>query len=85
MLKQNKQTIYWPGLYDQIHELVTDFQTCLKFVDKIYKQPPSQQLGQEIPLVAWSKVTGDIYHCKGCSYLIVVDYYTMSPVICNRT
>ena len=31
-------------------------------------------LGQEIPLHLWSKLATDLFHFKGASYLLIVDY-----------
>ena len=44
-LYRRKQTINWPVLYDQISELATTCQTCLKFFIDNCKQPTSKQLG----------------------------------------
>ena len=50
-LHRSKQTAYCPGLYAQIHELVTNYQTGLKFSNNNSKQPACKQLGQEVLLV----------------------------------
>ena len=38
-------------------------------------------LGQEIPLHPWSKLVTDIFHFKGASYLLIVDYASRFPVV----
>ena len=80
-LHRTKQTTYWPGLYDQMHELFTNCQTCLKFSNNNHKQPPSQQQEQEVPLVPWSKLATYIFHFENCSYQIMVYYYSRLPLI----
>ena len=80
-LHRAKQTIYWPGLNDQIHELVTNCQKHLKFSNINNKQPQSEQLGQDMPLVPWSKLVTDIFPFENCSCLIVIEYYSRFPVI----
>ena len=42
-------------------------------------------LGQEIPLHPWSKLATDMFHFKGASYLLIVDYTGRFPVICRLT
>ena len=80
-LHRTKQTTYWPGLYDHIYELLTNCQTCLNFSNNNFKQPPSKQLGHEVPLVLWSKLATDIFHFENCLFLVVVDYYSRFPFI----
>ena len=39
-LHRAQQKVYWLGLYDQIHVLITNSQTCLKSSNTNHKQPP---------------------------------------------
>ena len=50
MLTQSQSNHYCLGLYNQIHELVTNYQTWLKFLHSYHKQPPSLQLGHKVSL-----------------------------------
>ena len=74
------KTIYWPGMYDQRHELVTN---CHKLSNSYHKQSPSKQLGQKVPLIPWSKLAMHIFHFEKSSYLIKVYYYCRLQVICK--
>ena len=40
-------------------------------------------LGQEISLHSWTKLAKDLFHFKGTSYLLIVDYTSRFPVVCN--
>ena len=40
-------------------------------------------LGQEVPLHPWSKLVTDIFHFGCASYLLIVDYTSRFPVVCE--
>ena len=44
------QSVYWPGINDQIKQLVLNCQLCLKYCRSKKKLGTSSSLGQEIPL-----------------------------------
>ena len=49
-----KETVYWPGLNDQLEKLILNCELCLKYSHSKCKQKPSMSLGQEVsttPLV----------------------------------
>ena len=71
---QAKQTVYWPGLYDQLEKLVLNCQLCLKYSNSKKKQETNLSLGHEIPLFPWTKLATSLFHFKGDSYLLLVDY-----------
>ena len=69
------QTVYWPGLNDQIEKLVLNCQLCLKYSNSKKKQEANLALSHEIPLLPWTKLATDLFHFEGDSYLLLVDYY----------
>ena len=74
--------MYWPGLYEELKELVINCTTCLKFSSK--KQncvSKKQHARHKIPINPWSKVASDIYHFEGDSYLLIIDYTSRFPII----
>ena len=79
-LNRAKQSMYWPSLYDELKDLITNCTTCLKFSAQ---KPTSnkQHAGHEIPIHPWSKLTSDIFHFEGDSYLLIVDYTSHFPII----
>ena len=57
-----KQTVYWPSLRKELEELVLNCQLCLKHIQAKRKPKPTPSLGQEIPVVPWTKLASDIFH-----------------------
>ena len=82
---QAKETVYWPGLNDQLEKLVLNCQLCLKYLQSKHKPTPNMSLGQEIPAFLWTKLATDIFYFEGDSYLLIVDYTSRYLVICNLT
>ena len=80
-----KETVYWPGLNDQLEKLVLDCELCLKYSHSKFKQEPSLSLGQEVPLYPWTKLATDIFHFEGASYLLAFDYTSRFLVVCKLT
>ena len=54
-LNRAKQSMYWPGLYDELKDLINNCTTCMKFSAQ---KPTSntQHAGHEIPVHPWSKL-----------------------------
>ena len=75
------QTVHWPGLSDQLENLVLNCQLCLKYSNSKKKQETNLPLGQEIPLFPWTKLATDLFHFEGDSYLLLVDYTSWFPII----
>ena len=80
-----KDTVYWPGLNDQLEKLILNCELCLKYSHSKCKQKPATSLGQEILVHPWSKLATDIFHFEGASYLLIVDYTSRFPVVCKLT
>ena len=76
-----KDTVYWPGLNDQLEKLILNCELCLKYSQSNCKQQPIMSLGQEIPLHAWTKLATDIFHFEGASYLLIVNYTSRFLVV----
>ena len=79
-LNRAKQSMYWPGLYDELKDLITNCTTCLKFSSQ-KATSNKQHAGHEIPIHPWSKLASDIFHFEGDSYLLIVDYTSCFPII----
>ena len=77
-----KQSMYWPGLYEELKDLVTNCTTCLKFsAQKPTCLSNRQYAGHEIPVHPWSKLASDIFYFEGDSYLLIVNYTSQFPII----
>ena len=46
-----KETVYWPGLNDQLEQLILNCQLCLKYSKLKNKSTPQTALGHEVPPV----------------------------------
>ena len=75
-----KETVYWPGLNDQLENLVLNCELCLKYSNSKCKQEPRLLLGQELPLYPWTKLATDVFHFERVSYFLVVDYTSRFPI-----
>ena len=78
-----EETVYWPGINEQLEQLILNCKLCLKYSQSKHKQPPNLTLGHEVPTVPWSKLATDIFHFVGTSYLLVVDYTSCFPIVCK--
>ena len=76
-----KETVYWPGLNDQLENLILNCQLCLKYSKSKNKSMPPTALGHEVPTVPWSQVVTDIFHYESQPYLLIVDYTSRFPVV----
>ena len=75
--------MYWPGLGEQLEKLILNCPLCLKYSQSKCKQTSHMSLGQEIPIHPWTKLATDIFHSEGESYLLMVDYTSHFPVVCQ--
>lgn len=75
-LARAKQSVFWPGITQQLRQMIGDCQLCTKFANKQQKMP---LLPHEVPQLPWHKVAMDIldFQCK--SYIVVVDFYSHYP------
>ena len=69
-----KQTVYWPNVRKELEELVLNCQLCLKHSQAKHKPKPTPSLGQEIPVVPWTKLASDIFNFQNDSYLLIVNF-----------
>ena len=76
-----KETVYWPGLNDQLENPILNCQLCLKYSKSKNKSMSPTALGHEVPTVPWSKVATDIFHCESQPYLLIVDYTNRFPIV----
>ena len=77
--------MYWPGLNDQLEQLVLNCQLCLKYSRLKKKSDTYSTLGQEVPIFPWTKLATDLFHFEGHSYLLLIDYTSQFPVMRKLT
>ena len=75
--------MYCPGLNEDLEKLILNCELCLKYSHSKCKQKPSSSLGQEIPMHPWTKLATDIFNFESSSYLLLVDYTSIFPVVCK--
>ena len=76
-LLRAKQSVWWPGITQQIYNFVKQCSTCVK-----YPTPNNEpMISTELPDFPWQRVGSDLFVLNGVSYLLVVDYYSRFPEI----
>ena len=73
-----KGTIYWPGIYKAIEQLVAACPTCQEFQNSQCKEP---MIPSEIPPRQWHTVGGDLFFFEQKWFLLVTDYYSKFPFV----
>ena len=78
-----KETVYWPGINDQLEKMILNCKICLKYSQSKCKQKPTMCFGQDIALHLWTKLATDLFHFEGASYPLIVDYTRRFLVVCK--
>lgn len=68
-----RESIFWPGLSNDIENTVSNCETCLKYTRANIRQP---MLVRDIPNRPWSVLGSDTFYFRGNNYVIVVDYFS---------
>ena len=68
-----KDVLFWPGIGKQAEETIATCKKCLEHQMSNTKEPMT--IG-ELPSRPWQIVTTNLFHFKGCDYLLLVDYYS---------
>ena len=72
-LRRAREVVYWPGMAEQISELVGKCSTCQTFQAAQAKEP---MISHPIPNLPWQYLASDLFDCAGKSYMVLVDYYS---------
>ena len=75
--KRGREATYWPGINNDIAQLVKNCSSCIKYSSKKCQEPLKPH---EVPLRPWQKVASDLFHHQK-DYLIVTDYFSYYPEI----
>ena len=62
-----RQGVWWPGLSNQLQELVKNFEECCK---------AQEQVVEPLPDLPFQKVGTDLFEWDKKIYLLIVDYYS---------
>ena len=74
------QTVYWPNISNDIAQFVLNCLTCLKCSNQKHKHT-TNPLGQEVPIIPWTKLGSDLFSLNGNNYLLIVDYTSRFPIV----
>ena len=72
-----RETIYWPGITEDIKDTHHWCHICAKFARTQQKETLQSV---ETPQARWEQLGLDIFSLKGTQYLLTVDYFSRFPV-----
>lgn len=70
--------IFWPGMYNEIENMILSCQTCICYSNNNPKEPLKQH---PVPRLPWEKVGIDLFELEGKMYMLAIDYYSKYPEI----
>ena len=70
--------VWWPGLAKQVINMV---QRCLVCANITPYQWNLYMISSCLPAYPWQRVSTDLFVLKGCTYLLVVDYFSRYPEV----
>ena len=68
-----REIMFWPGLNNDINNLIDNCSACLLYNNKYQKEP---LMCHEIPSKVWDKLGMDMFQIKNRKYIIAVDYFS---------
>ena len=71
--RRARDILYWPGMNDQIAQMVARCEVCLTFRKSQQKEPMK---GHQIPDGPWKKVGIDLFQLDKENYVVISDYYS---------
>ena len=77
-LLRAKESVYWPGIYKEIENMVKACDVCREFENALPKCP---MIGVEVPSQPWHTVGADLFHFKGKWNILITDYYSKAPFV----
>ena len=72
-IQRAKEVIFWPGMSQEITNIVQQCLTCREFQASNAKEPMFQE---QVPHGPWEMIASDLFHFNGADYLLIVDYYS---------
>ena len=76
--RRARAVVYWPGMGQQIEEMIKKCSLCQRYSNKQQKETLMQH---ETPEHPWQNVATDLFQWAGKDYLLVVDRYSGYPEI----
>lgn len=75
-----KASIYWPGINDDIEQLIKRCLPCQTYQASQAKEP-LESISAELPNIPWHTISTDLFSLDGKTYLIIADYYSKYPLV----
>ncbi len=72
-IRRARESLYWPGMYQDIVDRVSRCEVCQRFQCEQSKEP---MIAHEPSKRPWEKIACDLFHLEGEDYLLTVDYYS---------
>ena len=72
-IQRARSAIFWPGITNDIKELISACPTCIAHQPSQCKEP---LMSHEIPTRPWQKVGTDLFTWNNRQFLVTVDYYS---------
>ena len=76
-----KTSVWWPGLSQQLKEVVKKWPTCIK--ERV--DPAEPVILSELPDWPWQKVAADLFVLRRHPYLLVIDYFSHYVEVAKRS
>ena len=73
-----RETVYWPGINEDIRHTYHHCHICAKFA-RTQQKETLQYI--ETPQTAWEQLGLDIFTLRNTQYLLVIDYFSRFPVV----
>ena len=73
-----RETVYWPGISEDIRHTYHHCQICAKFA-RSQQRETLQSI--ETPQTAWEQLGLDIFTLRNTHFLLVIDYFRWFPVV----
>ena len=78
--QRTRSCIYWPGINQDIENLVTQCHICQKFQPSQQKETLEPVL-PNIPNIPWYTISTDLFTQDGKNYLIIADCFSKYPIV----
>ena len=72
-IRRARDVLFWPGIRGEIENMVSQCETCNRFLPKQQKEP---MMTAEIPSRPWQVIAQDLFSLNNKHYLVTVDYYS---------
>ena len=77
-LLRARETVFWPGISDDIRNAVKACDICQKHKPAQQKEPI---IPHDVPSMPWVKLRIDIFEHHSHHYLLVADYFSKFPIV----